>query len=106
MRFTVQRHTGCKPASRATPANGQGGVKMRADTELAVHVRDMLSASRRDLCGIAVLVTDGQVRLFGPVRSFYLRQVAVEKARRVPGVRHVADEMIVEDGEETNWGNG
>jgi osmotically-inducible protein OsmY len=70
---------------------------MPADIELAVKVRDKLAATRRDLGQIAILVIDGNVCLQGPVRSYHLRQVAVDRARRVPGVRQVTDEMRVDD---------
>jgi osmotically-inducible protein OsmY len=70
---------------------------MPADIELAVKVRDKLAATRRDLGHIAILVIDGNVSLQGPVRSYHLRQVAVDRARRVPGVRQVTDEMRVDD---------
>ena len=69
---------------------------MGADLELALQVRDNLTATRRDLFYVAVLVFNGEVRLRGSVSSYYLRQVAVERARRVPGVRNVLDEMQVE----------
>jgi len=68
---------------------------MTADLELALQVRDHLTATRRDLIYVAVLVLNGEVRLRGCVPSYHMRQVAVERARRVPGVREVVDEMQV-----------
>ena len=70
---------------------------MAADNELAIRVRDKLTATRRDLEQIAIVVIDGNVCLQGPVRSYHLRQVAVDRVRRVPGVRQVTDEMRVDD---------
>jgi osmotically-inducible protein OsmY len=70
---------------------------MFADVDLALKVRDRLVSTRRDLGYVAVLVREGQVCLRGPVRSFHLRQVAVDHARRVQGVLHVIDEMRVEE---------
>ena len=75
---------------------------MEADLAIAIQVRDKLHATRRDLGGVAVVVDQGQICLRGPVASYYLRQVAVERARRVAGVYHVADEMRVEDGDGTS----
>jgi osmotically-inducible protein OsmY len=70
---------------------------MPADVYLALEVRDKLTATRRDLGRIAVLVEGGKVCLRGCVPSYHLRQVAVERARRVSGVRNVVDEMHVDD---------
>lgn len=70
---------------------------MPADIELALKVRDKLAATRRDLGQLAILVVDGHVSLRGPVASYHLRQVAIDGARRVPGVRQVTDEMRVDD---------
>jgi osmotically-inducible protein OsmY len=68
---------------------------MSADLELALQVRDNLTATRRDLAHVAVLVFNGEVRLRGCVPSYYLRQIAVDRTRRIPGVRNVVDEMEV-----------
>ena len=70
---------------------------MSADFELAVKIRDKLAATRRDLGNVAILVINGHVSLRGPVPSYHLRQVAIDRARRVPGVRQVTDEMRVDD---------
>ena len=70
---------------------------MPLDLQLALLVSEKLASSRRGLSNVAVLVVDGHVRLRGPAPTFYLRQVAVDRARGVPGVQHVADEMRVEE---------
>ena len=70
---------------------------MPADAALAVNVRDKLAATRRNLAEVAVLVDEGQVFLSGRVPSYHLRQLAVERARRVAGVLHVIDELRVDD---------
>jgi osmotically-inducible protein OsmY len=70
---------------------------MPADLELALKVRDKLTATRRDLGNLAILVHDGNVCLRGRVPSYHLRQMAVERARRVPGVRLITDELRVAD---------
>ena len=70
---------------------------MPADIELAVRIRDKLAATRRDLGNVAILVIDGRVCLRGPVPTYHLRQVAIDRARREPGVREVTDEMRVDD---------
>jgi osmotically-inducible protein OsmY len=72
-------------------------LQMIADVTLALQVRDKLAATRRDLGWIAVVVDGGKVHLRGPVRSFYLRQVAVDRARSVAGAKQVLDEMRVEE---------
>jgi osmotically-inducible protein OsmY len=70
---------------------------MPADLELAAKIRDKLAATRRDLTQIAIQVIDGNVHLRGPVASYHLRQVAIDRARRVPGVREITDEIRVDD---------
>ena len=68
---------------------------MSVDLELALQVRDNLTATRRDLIYVAVVVLNGEVRLGGCVRSYHLRQVAVERTKRLPGVRELIDEIQV-----------
>lgn len=70
---------------------------MPADSDIELQVRDKLTATRRDFGNVAVLVKDGEVRLTGPVRSYHLRQMAIERTRCVPGVRQITDEMQVAD---------
>jgi osmotically-inducible protein OsmY len=70
---------------------------MPGDWDLALKVRDRLTATRRDFGNITVLVDHGDVKLRGPVSSYHLRQVAVDTAKSVQGVKHVADEMRVAD---------
>ena len=69
------------------------------DEELAKRVRLSLLAHRPELVTLQVDSLDpGTVRLAGEVQSFYARQIAVELARRVPGVRQVNDGIQVADG--------
>jgi osmotically-inducible protein OsmY len=70
---------------------------MPADVVLAMQVREKLAATRRNLGDVAVIVDAGHVHLRGRVPSYRLRQVAIENARRVSGVRQVVDELRVDD---------
>jgi osmotically-inducible protein OsmY len=83
------------PIAKLISNSNRKAAPMSADLALALQVRDNLTAARRDLIYVAVLVLDGEVRLRGSVASYHLRQVAVERTRRIPGVRNVVDEMQV-----------
>ncbi len=67
-----------------------------ADTELAKKVQHLLIASRGGYRWVNVQAEAGTVRLLGPVRSFFLRQLAVVLAKQVIGVRNVIDQLEVE----------
>jgi osmotically-inducible protein OsmY len=67
----------------------------RADAELAHRVRLYLGAQRKELVHLSVVAELGNVRLVGAVDSFYLKQLALSRARRVAGVVCVIDELEV-----------
>lgn len=97
----VERHALFLSLSNALPQFVHG--LPRSTTTKAGHsnridrIRDKLTATRRHLGNVAGLVDDGAVCLRGPVPSYHLRQMAIERAKRVPGVRLVTDEMQVAD---------
>jgi osmotically-inducible protein OsmY len=69
------------------------------DAELAKKVQLFLSANRRGFRRVSVWAEGETVRLAGPVDSFYLRQMAAALAKRVAGVRHVVDDLEVDQEE-------
>ena len=69
------------------------------DAELAKKVQLFLSANRRGFRRVSVCAEGETVRLAGPVDSFYLRQMAAALAKRVAGVRHVVDDLEVDQEE-------
>lgn len=68
---------------------------MQADLEIAIAIRDVLTATRRDLRRVGILVRHGVVRLCGAVPSPHLRHLALGAAWRVHGVVDVIDEIRV-----------
>ena len=63
--------------------------------ELRQRVVLHLTSCRTELGGVDVLAEDGSVTLRGELPLFYLRQLAVERARRVAGVRLIVDHIEV-----------
>ena len=63
--------------------------------ELQQRVVLHLASCRPELCGIEVVVEDGAVTLRGELPTFFLRQVAIERTRRVAGVRSIVDRIEV-----------
>jgi osmotically-inducible protein OsmY len=75
------------------------GVRLdrrRDDPDLEVAVRAALSCTHSPLRAVVVAVTAGRVLLIGRLPSFYLKQVAQEAARRVPGVSGFENRLVVE----------
>ena len=68
---------------------------MLADIELAKLVHNNLTTARPVLRCILIRVNDGKVSLCGSLPSYYLRQLAVEQTKRIPGVRQIDDEISV-----------
>lgn len=66
------------------------------DSSLANRVKLFLVAQRGGFREIGVRAEAGTIKLSGPVTSFFLRQTAIELAKRVAGVRHVIDDLDVE----------
>ena len=65
------------------------------DEELKQRVVLHLTSCRPELCGIEVIVEDGTVTLRGELPTFFLRQLAIERTRRVAGVRLLVDGVEV-----------
>ena len=63
--------------------------------ELRRRVVLHLASCRPELCVIEVLVEDGIVTLCGELSTFFLRQLAAERTRRVAGVRLLVDQIEV-----------
>lgn len=63
--------------------------------ELRQRVVLHLAACRSELCGIEAIVEDGTVTLRGELPTFFLRQLAIERTRRVAGVRLLVDRIEV-----------
>lgn len=59
--------------------------------ELRRRVVLHLASCRPELCRVEVLVEDGTVTLHGELSTFFLRQLAAERTRRVAGVRLLVD---------------
>ena len=69
------------------------------DADLQVRVSIALTLrQRRSLREINLEVADGVVQLEGNLPSYYDRQLALETARHVAGVRKVLDNLRVVDG--------
>ncbi|MCW6006958.1 BON domain-containing protein [Micromonospora sp. CPCC 205371] len=70
----------------------------RGDREIQAHVAGELNGiPGLDTAHIAVVVRAGMVTLRGEVDATVDRQVAKRTVGRIPGVRAVADEMVVRD---------
>ncbi len=65
------------------------------DEELRQRVVLHLGSCRPELARVAVLAKDGTVMLSGELPTFFLRQLAFERARGVAGVRHLIDQIEV-----------
>lgn len=63
--------------------------------ELRQRVVLHLTSCRSELCGIDAMVDDGTVTLRGELPTFFLRQLAIERTRRVAGVRLLIDRIEV-----------
>ena len=63
--------------------------------ELRQRVVLHLGSCRPELGEVDVLAVEGAVTLRGELPTFYLRQLAVERARRVAGVRILIDQIEV-----------
>jgi osmotically-inducible protein OsmY len=63
--------------------------------ELRQRVVLHLASCRREFCRVEVLVEDGAVTLRGELPTFFLRQLASERTRRVAGVRLLVDRIEV-----------
>ena len=63
--------------------------------ELRQRVVLHLTSCRSELCGIEAIVEDGTVTLRGELPTFFLRQLAIERTRRVAGVRLLVDRIEV-----------
>jgi osmotically-inducible protein OsmY len=70
-------------------------TQIEPGTELAQRVRDCLLNKQAEFRLLDVWADRGTVKLSGPMNSFYLRQLAISLARRLPGVLHVVDDMHV-----------
>jgi osmotically-inducible protein OsmY len=69
-----------------------------SNAEIADRVRRSFTALHYpELKQITCAAEDGMIVLGGSVRSFYLKQVAQEVARRVPGVRQVDNTVRVDE---------
>ncbi len=71
----------------------------RGEDDLAMRVRNFLDG--RNIPGLrrlGVTVSAGQVTLFGRVRTFYEKQLALHCCQRVAGVIHVIDAIEVGGG--------
>jgi len=80
------------PASRTIEPVAQDP---QASEELRQRIVLHLAACRQDLASLTVLVADGTVTLRGELPTFFLRQLAVERARHVAGVCQLVDEIEV-----------
>lgn len=73
-------------------------INKAADHEVAENVRSFLLAHHvPSLRRLAVSVQDGTVTLQGRVRTFYEKQLSQQCLRRIPGVQHLVDALIVDD---------
>lgn len=73
-----------------------------ADVDIQAEVQDRFRASSGfDLSHIRVILTDGLVRLIGPVRSILAKDRAAEIARDVEGVLGLENELILDREVET-----
>ena len=68
------------------------------DHGLQKVVRQVLwDSSYQELRDVVVHVFEGGVRLRGSIRSWHLKQVAQSLIKRIPGVKHVENNMSVFD---------
>lgn len=66
------------------------------DLSLEERIRACLATARRAaLAHIDVAVDGGTVTLTGSVPSFYAKQQAQELVKRVPGVLHIVNQIVV-----------
>ena len=63
--------------------------------ELRQRIVLHLSSCRTELGAIEVLTEDGTVTLRGPLPTFFLRQLAIERVRHIAGVRSLVDQIDV-----------
>jgi len=77
----------------ASPLWAQQATRSPADRELEMRVRGVIAD--RDIPGVSVSARDGAVTLSGTVPSLYTRKDAVERARKVSGVREIVDSLAV-----------
>lgn len=79
---------------------------INTNVEIADSVRRSFAALHYpELNQIACEAKQGQVTLRGNVRSYYLKQMAQEVARRIPGVRRVTNDVQVNDPPSLNPGS-
>src|SRR5512144_2120306 len=84
------------PSSNALAAI-HGARPMKTNTQLAQDViRELEWEPALDATRLKVSEDDGIVTLDGHVRSFWEKDVAVEAAQRVTGVRAVADQIQID----------
>jgi hypothetical protein len=94
-----------RDVARTTPGESEpgpehaiaGGARGEPDdAELEVTIRVALCSAYSPLRAVVVVVTSGRVLLIGRIPSFFLKQVAQEAARRVPGVAGFENRLVVE----------
>lgn len=66
-----------------------------SNEELRQRVVLHLASCRMEFCGLNANVEDGTVTLRGELPTFFLRQLAIERTRRLAGVRRMVDEIEV-----------
>jgi len=66
-----------------------------SNEELRQRVVLHLAACRLEFCGLNAIAKDGTVTLRGELPTFFLRQLAIERTRRVAGVRLLVDRIEV-----------
>lgn len=66
-----------------------------SNEELRQRVVLHLTSCRLEFCGFNANVEEGSVTLRGELPTFLLRQLAIERTRRVAGVRRLVDEIEV-----------
>ena len=66
-----------------------------SNKELRQWVVLHLASCRLEFCGLNAIAEDGTVTLRGELPTFFLRQLAIERTRRVAGVRRMVDEIEV-----------
>jgi hypothetical protein len=66
------------------------------DVDLQTRIRVALSAEQRDgYQGIRIRVEERVATLWGDVPSHFVRQLAIQSVRRLPGIRGIIDQMTV-----------
>ncbi len=63
--------------------------------ELRQRIVLHLASCRPELGAIDILTEDGTVTLRGPLPTFFLRQLAIERVRHIAGVRCLVDQIDV-----------